>query len=235
MQVEGINVHVTRKGNFESTIVLLHGWGQNQYMMKFLQDYFCEQYTVVNLDLPGFGESDEPPCVWNIEDYADFLYKVLDNLQVKNIMFIAHSFGARIALRYAKKYPVKKMILTGAAGIQPKRGIYYHTKVSLYKMLKKLSIHPKMGSEDYQRASPIMKGVLVSTVEDDLRPILSDIKTETLLVWGEKDKETPLWMGKVMEKELRNAALIVLPKEDHFAYFHRSMQFCRIAEVFFQS
>ena len=52
------------------------------------------------------------------------------------------------------------------------------------------------------------------------------------MVWGEKDTATPLWMGRVMEEELPNAALVVLPKEDHFAYFHLSMQFCRIVDAF---
>ena len=78
----------------------------------------------------------------------------------------------------------------------------------------------------------IMKGVLVASVEDDLSGILKDISTETLLVWGEKDTATPLWMGRVMEEELPNAALVVLPKEDHFAYFHLSIQFCRIVDAF---
>ena len=77
-----------------------------------------------------------------------------------------------------------------------------------------------------------MRGVLVASVEDDLRPLLKDIATETLLVWGERDTATPLWMGRVMEEELPDAALVVLPKEDHFAYFHLSIQFCRIVDAF---
>ena len=153
-------------------------------------------------------------------------------MQITRVNFIAHSFGARIALRYAYRYPVEKMVLSGAAGIQAKRGLGYHIRVKTYKLLKRLHAAPAMGSSDYQNASPIMKGVLVASVEDDLRGILKDISTETLLVWGEKDTATPLWMGRVMEEELPNAALVVLPKEDHFAYFHLSIQFCRIVDAF---
>ena len=86
------------------------------------------------------------------------------------------------------------MVLTGAAGIQAKRGLGYHIRVKTYKLLKKLHAAPAMGSSDYQSASAIMKGVLVASVEDDLSGILKDISTETLLVWGEKDTATPLWM-----------------------------------------
>ena len=201
-------------------------------MMKFLQDHLCDTFTVINLDLPGFGESGEPPRVWSVDDYVDFLQELLDHLQITHVSFIAHSFGARIALRYAYRFPVEKMVLTGAADIQAKRGLGYHIRVKTYKLLKKLHAAPAMGSSDYQSASAIMKGVLVASVEDDLSGILKDISTETLLVWGEKDTATPLWMGRVMEEELPNAALVVLPKEDHFAYFHLSIQFCRIVDAF---
>ncbi|MCR0262629.1 alpha/beta hydrolase [[Clostridium] innocuum] len=230
--IQDIKVNVTRSGNGAPAVVLLHGWGQNQYMMKFLQDHLCDSFTVVNLDLPGFGESEEPRTVWSVDDYATFLHELLMHMHLTRVIFIAHSFGARIALRYAYRYPVEKMVLTGAAGIQAKRGLSYHIRVKTYKLLKRLHAAPAMGSSDYQGASPVMRGVLVASVEDDLRPLLKDIATETLLVWGERDMATPLWMGRVMEEELPDAALVVLPKEDHFAYFHLSIQFCRIVDAF---
>lgn len=231
MIIRGIQWNVNVCGEGEA-IVLLHGWGQNQYMMKFLADYFKEHYKVVNMDLPGFGESDEPDTVWDIQMYADALQELLTTLQIHRPILIAHSFGARIALRFALCYPVDKMVLTGAAGIKNKRGFSYYLRVYTYKALKKINIKLNMGSSDYQAASPIMRGVLVASVEEDMRECLCHIACPTLLVWGEKDTQTPLWMGKLMEREIPDAALIVLKKEDHFAYFHQSMKFTRIVEAF---
>lgn len=229
--IQTISMNVIVQGSGDA-IVLLHGWGQNQYMMKFLQDHLCKEYKVVNMDLPGFGESEEPPEVWNIEAYADCLHELLASLKIVQPVLIAHSFGARIALRYALRYPVHKLLLTGAAGIKSKRGLSYYIRVYTYKGLKKLHLQANMGSEDYQSASPIMKGVLVASVEDDIRGELKNIPCETLLVWGEKDMQTPIWMGRVMEEEIPNATLIILPKEDHFAYFHQSLQFTGIVDAF---
>lgn len=224
-------LHVIVKGE-GAPIVLLHGWGQNQYMMKFLQDYFCTEYKVINLDLPGFGESDEPKDVWTIQDYAMCIHELLLYLHVEKPIIIAHSFGARIALRYALIYPVSKMVLTGAAGIRTKRGWHYYMRVYTYKALKYLHIKTAMGSVDYQNASGVMRGILVASVEDDISDELKNIICDTLLVWGEKDTQTPVWMGKKMEKEMQHATLIVLPKEDHFAYFHQSMRFKNIVEAY---
>lgn len=231
-QIRNTNIHVLVEGNGPQGVVLLHGWGQNAYMMKFLQDHLCAEYTVVNMDLPGFGQSEEPKRVWTIQDYALMLEELLDKLHIQKPILIAHSFGARIALRYSAEHEVKQLILTGAAGIKPHHSLVWYGKVYTYKLLKKLHVANRMGSVDYQQASGVMRGILVASVEEDLRPLLPRIRCETLLVWGEKDSETPLWMGKVMEKTMPHATLIVLPKEDHFAYFHCSQQFLRIVDAF---
>ncbi len=97
---------------------LLHGWGQDMRMMRLIQNELKDHYRVVNLDLPGFGESDEPSAPWGIEEYACFIHEIAEHDQMEAPILIAHSFGARIAIRYASRYPTKKMVLSGAAGIR---------------------------------------------------------------------------------------------------------------------
>lgn len=229
--IHNINIHVIVKGQ-GNPILLLHGWGQNQYMMKFLQDNLEHNYKVMNLDLPGFGESDEPKEVWDLHAYVACIHELLEAYQMVNPIIIAHSFGARIALRYALQYPVNRMILTGAAGIRQKHTMRYYLRVYTYKFLKKLHLQPVMGSVDYKNASPIMQGVLVASVNDDIKNELKNITCDVLLVWGEYDVQTPLWMGKEMEKELSNGTLVIIKHGDHFAYFHNSQQFLRIVHAY---
>lgn len=231
MIVQGMYWNVTVQGTGEA-IVLLHGWGQNLYMMKFIADHFAKEYQCVNMDLPGFGKSDEPHEVWDIHRYVVGLHEVLAQLGIERAILIAHSFGARIALRYAMRYPVNKMILSGAAGIQDHHGIQYYMRIYTYKMVKRLHIGVRMGSYDYQKATKIMRGVLIESLKDNLESSLSHVACVTLLVWGEKDQQTPLWMGKRMQKEIPNATLIVLRRGDHFAYFHQSMRFIYVVEAF---
>lgn len=229
--ISSCRIHYEVSGNGRA-MVLLHGWGQNIQMMQFIQEYFQETYRVVNIDLPGFGDSEEPKEVWGIYEYTNAIKALLEELSMEEPILVAHSFGARIALRYSYLYPVRKMILTGAAGIKNRHGISYYIKVYAYKLVKRIHPPKKMGSTDFQSASTIMKGVLVRSVEEDLRGLLHDITCETLLVWGEEDQATPLWMGKIMEKEMRNATLIVLEEDDHFAYFHQAQRFLAIMECF---
>lgn len=222
-----LNVNVCGEGN---CIVLLHGWGQSQKQMAFIQEALAKQYCVVNLDLAGFGESEEPPFAWSMEQYSDVLYDLLKELHCEMPLLIAHSFGARIAFHYAYKYPCSGLILTGAAGIKPPRNIHYYLKVYTYKLLKRFLKGKQMGSDDYQKATAKMKAVLVQCVNEDITPLLSHIKIPTLLIWGNQDQVTPPWMGKKMAKLMPNAHYIPI-QGGHFAYLNNEV-FINIVDAY---
>ncbi|MBO7157839.1 MAG: alpha/beta hydrolase, partial [Clostridia bacterium] len=66
--------------------------------------------------------------------------------------------------------------------------------------------------------SPMMKQVLSKSVNTDLTPLLPSISAPTLLVWGEKDTATPLYMAKIMERRMQDAGLFVIPGAGHFSF-----------------
>ncbi|MEG0423298.1 MAG: alpha/beta hydrolase, partial [Erysipelotrichaceae bacterium] len=67
---------------------------------------------------------------------------------------------------------------------------------------------------------------------EDISKDLNKISCPTLLVWGNKDEQTPLWMGKKMEKQMPNAKLVVFQGDDHFAYFHQMRRFLEVCDCF---
>ena len=231
LEIMGCQINVKVSGEGQG-VLLLHGWGQNMFMMKFIQDELRNHYKVVNVDLPGFGKSSEPEFSWGIVEYANAMKELMRIYNIKKPILIAHSFGARIAFAYALKYPVEALILTGAAGIKKKQSFGQKFRIKMYKMLKQLSIPISMGSQDYQKASSIMKGVLVKSVNYDITPYLKEIHVPTMLVWGKKDTETPIWMGKTMCREMPNAKLVCIENEGHFAYFTQGIRFLRIVNCF---
>jgi pimeloyl-ACP methyl ester carboxylesterase len=218
-------------------VIVMHGWGQNLEMMYSVVNSLKDNYLVYNIDLPGFGYSDEPNFPYTISDYQCFLEEFIKVNKIVDPIIIGHSFGCRIAIKYAAHNDnVKALILTGAAGIAPKRSIFYYLRVYSYKFFKLFKDVPfikhyiqemisNSGSEDYKNSSPIMKEVLKNTVNEDLSPYLSKIKVPTLLVFGSKDDATPLWMGQQMKRDIPNAKLIVYEKLSHYAYVENSVRF----------
>ena len=219
-------------------IVLLHGWGQNIEMMKFLGDRFCEDYRITILDFPGYGESPEPSSAWFISDYCELVHDLIVKLKIDNPILIGHSFGGRVAIKYASLYDVSKLVLFGAPCIRKNKELDAKTKFLKWaKTLPGMNgigeyMKKYIGSRDYKAASPIMRQVLVNTVNEDLSEDAKKIKCPTLLIWGTNDTEAPIEDARELEKLLSDGALIEL-SGTHYAYIENLNQVTNILYHFF--
>ena len=90
----------------------------------------------------------------------------------------------------------------------------------------------RRGSADYRAASGVMRGTLVRIVNEDLTPVLPTLHLPVLLIWGDQDTETPLEDGRLMERLIPDAGLVVFEGAGHYAYLEQPDRFCRIVEVF---
>lgn len=73
------------------------------------------------------------------------------------------------------------------------------------------------GSEDYKKLSGAMRATFVNVVNEDLRRYLRDIKSPSLMIYGEDDADTPVYFGEIMEKEIADSGLCVLKNAGHFS------------------
>jgi pimeloyl-ACP methyl ester carboxylesterase len=73
-----------------------------------------------------------------------------------------------------------------------------------------------------------MRGTLSNVIPCDLRPLMPQIRTDTLLLWGEGDTATPLSDGQEMEQLLPRAGLAVVKNAGHFPYVDNPAQFFAI-------
>ncbi len=245
---DGLNVHLTDSESGSSCIILMHGWGCNLTTLASIERValICG-YRVVNIDFPGFGKSDEPQEVWGVEKYTEMLEYLVDQLKLDSPALLGHSFGGRVAILYASRRPVSKLILVDAAGIKPRRSFNYYRKVYTFKLIKRLlylligkeraekkldARRSKAGSSDYASASPMMRRILSKVVNEDLSARLSLISAPTLLVWGENDTATPLRDAKIMETNIPDAGLVVFPGCGHYSFLDNPSQFAAVLRSF---
>jgi pimeloyl-ACP methyl ester carboxylesterase len=244
--IDGIRINYMDEGKGKN-VLLLHGWGGSIQTMMPIFNILKDRFRVVTLDLPGFGRSDTPKVPWNSYDYAECINKFINKLNLRDLILFGHSHGGRISIILASKYDfVKKLILIDSAGIIPKRKTKYYIKVYGFKLLKKLyfmlpgknkearmeKFYMKFGSRDYRDAEGIMRQTMVKVINDNLMNLLSLIKAPTLLIWGENDQDTPLYMGKMMENEITDSGLVVLKGAGHYSYVDNYDQFRAVINVF---
>ena len=162
----------------------------------------------------------------------------IENLKIKNPTLIGHSFGGKISLLYASMYEVKKLVLFGSPF---KKEIKKESlKLKVLKTLKKVPVINKLegfakkhiGSEDYKNASPIMREILVGTVNLDIENEVSKIKAPTLIIWGDLDEAVPLERAYELEKLISDSAVIVYEGCTHYAYLERLGQTINILKSF---
>ena len=238
--VNGIKINCLLKKNGDKKIIFLHGWQGSTDSFIGVADRLCG-YEMLLIDMPPFGKSSQLNRPFCIDDYSEILKQITERFQYDKFSIVAHSFGCRIALKFAAKYPekVEKMVLTGAAGLRPKRTLKYRINVLKYKLTKKMVDKGflkrerlnKFGSKDYKALSDDMKKTFTKIVNEDLSGELKKIMCPVILYFGRNDKETPLYMARKMEKNIDDCALITV-EGGHFAYITHINAFSRIISEF---
>ena len=239
-KVRGVNINYEYNDiNKDTTIVLLHGWGQNIEMMKPLGENFNKYYNILYIDLPGFGKSDEPKEVWSVYDYSNVLHELFLELGLKKIILIGHSFGGRISLIYSSIYKVEKLVCLASPYCRELTKL--PKKTIIYKKLKKIwglrwianIMKNFIGSSDYKKASEIMRGVMVESINIYMVEDIKKIEAPTLLIWGTLDTAVPLKRAYELESLIKDAGVVVYEGATHYAYLERLNQVVSVLYSFF--
>ena len=90
----------------------------------------------------------------------------------------------------------------------------------------------RMGSADYKAASPLMRKVLVNTVNEDLTDLLPGIRQSTLLIWGTLDTATPISDAETMERLIPDAGLARIEGAGHFSFLENPPLYNAILAAF---
>ncbi len=219
-------------GEAAAPLLMLHGWGHSIGNLRHFGELLGEDRKVFVLDLPGFGSTPEPGSVWGTADYADAILRFMDSQGLTQVDLFGHSFGGRISIHLAATNPerVRKLVLCNSAGLRLPPALKKRLRLAAIRKtgaaLKTIDrvfgrnlfqtwFSPRFGSADYKRASGTLRNILVRTINEDLAALLPAIRSETLLLWGRLDTETPIEAGQMMHRLIPGAELIVLDNHGH--------------------
>lgn len=251
MNINGLSVEYDVKGSGKYNILILHGWGANYDTFKPVIADLSSHFKIWMLNFPGCGASEEPKEVWNVEAYAKLVSEFMKVQKIQNPIVFGHSHGGRVAIYMAaqKDCKFRKLVLIDSAGVKPKRKSNYYFKVYGFKAIRFLSKQPgfswlladfmeeyrqKYGSADYKSATPMMRQILSTVVNEDLTPLMPSIDLPTLLIWGAKDTATPLSDGKTMEKLIPGSGLVTFEHAGHYAYLDNLSGFLAVVKNFLE-
>ncbi len=178
----------------------------------------------------GFGDNLNMEYPYSLDDYVKDLKEYFIKNNIVRPHVIAHSFGGRVILKalYAEPDLVDKLVLAGSAGLKPKKTLKKRIKKLLFNILKRFIKKQRLKafySKDYLQLSPVMKESFKLVVNENLDYTLSSIKNCTLVAFGEKDRETPLYMAKKFHQQIKGSRLLIIKDAGHFCFIDKPHKF----------
>lgn len=213
---------------------MLHGYMSDSRSFYYQQNFFSNNgFFVTSPDFPGFGSSAPLTAAWSVGDYADWLGDFIAARNLFGAHIMAHSFGARVAIKLLSKGNVAgKVVIVGGAGIVKPRTLSYRVKVVAYRLVRRVApsfAESRFGSREYRTLPPVMKQSYKKIVNEDLLVDASKIQNDVLLVYGREDGVTPVNdEGIAFHSAICRSVLVTMPG-DHFCFCSRHQLFNEIA------
>lgn len=211
-------------------MLALHGWGRSHSDFDAVLTGLVGMHEgagAVALDLPGFGASPAPPAPCGAAGYAELVRPVLGECSPR-VVLVGHSFGGRIAVELAARFPetVSALVLCGVPLLRrtDRRGARPALRYRIGRGLHRCGLlgegtmermRQRYGSADYRRATGVMRDVLVTAVNETYEDQLGRISQPVELVWGRQDDEVPVEIAERAARLLTDPQLTVLEGVGH--------------------
>jgi pimeloyl-ACP methyl ester carboxylesterase len=223
------------------TVVLLHGFGGNKDIWNRFSAALSEDNHIIVVDLPGHGKSISSKNLnYSISNQAEMLELFLAAKKIKKIHIIGNSMGGAIALKYTGQYAdkVKSLTLVDALGMIKTKSEFVEefertglnpffdicTEVAFEKLMNFSMQKPPyipgmmMGylvNEKCARAD-IEKVIFNDMIKDsDLGVVAKNIKTPTLIIWGQKDRILHIDNAQLFHTTIKGSQLVIFKELGH--------------------
>jgi pimeloyl-ACP methyl ester carboxylesterase len=230
-------VRAVRAGQGDTTILLIHGFGESLTTWRAVFDPLAARAKVVAIDLPGFGASQKPDTRYSLAAQTERLSRFIDRWTPGPLIVMGHSMGGELAASLALARPdrIGLVVLIAPAGYRIGLGFIIDTMyprkaatVGRYLGLRSFvtPIHDPgwlaepdsaadydlTGDPEYTRAAA---RVLQEFDFVGLRDRFQAISQPTLLVWGGNDPVIPFAAADSIARLIPCVRFVPLPTAFH--------------------
>jgi pimeloyl-ACP methyl ester carboxylesterase len=226
-------------------VVFVHGFGSRLESWRMVQPNIAKSHRTISFDQRGFGLSERSEGEYGPESHAADVIALMDALHVERAILVGHSYGCGVVLRAALRHPerVAGIVLVSPFALDEQVGSYFHWAQvpglgeamfsaqftdfpgEKYQLAFGPESRAKFVSvaalDEVQRiqaqpgttyaALATIRGMDYAKVEKDYAAIRAPIT----VVWGEKDRVTPIKMLDTLAARLPNAKFVRVPAVGH--------------------
>jgi 4,5:9,10-diseco-3-hydroxy-5,9,17-trioxoandrosta-1(10),2-diene-4-oate hydrolase len=237
-------------------VVLLHGAGAGAVTWYKTIGALSKHFQVIAPDIVGYGESDKPNAPYDRAYYSKWLLDFIEEQAITHFSLVGNSQGGAIAIQFALDNPnkIERLVLVDSAGLSKRVsfgalfGLFllnlFPSKLALKWMEHYLFCNSKCVDNAYAEYTlhvNKMPGGNLAFLKGKgkaVRPFtpeeLERIKTNVLIVWGEKDRFFPSSDARRACAFIPNCSLKVLPETGHLPFFEKPNEFNNLLIEFLQ-
>lgn len=224
--------------------VLIHGFLSSTFSYRHLIPLLAQHGTVVALDLPPFGRSEKSTrFTYSYRNLANIVIRLIEHLQLSNVILVGHSMGGQISLYVSRLRSdlIAKTVLLCSSGYLSRFNLpliyssylpFFHLCIKnsiarkgvRYNLLNVVHDEDLIDEEMMQGyAAPFYDNRIFQALTRMIRDREGDltsheiqqIKTPSLLIWGEEDRVVPIKIGHRLHNDLENSRFIAYEKTGH--------------------
>ena len=227
-------------------LVLVHGFLGSSKMWEPQINFFKKYFRVISPDLPGFGKSNKVKSLQSIQLIAKLLLEALEKKKIDKFNLLGHSMGGMIVQEMAKKAgnKISKLVCysTGPRGEMPERfetvdesreNLKTKGLETIARDIAKTWFIKKENAKYFNICIEAGKQTSVEAVDNALIAFknwngvgtLKNIKNETLIIWGDKDKSYNLEQVQTLKKNILNSMLVIFKDCAHNVHLEKIDEF----------
>ncbi len=259
IRVRGIEMAYELEGS-GPPVVLLHGYPFNRSMWRAQVEALQGSFRVITPDLRGLGETEGGAEAATMNEMAQDVAALLDELKITRVILGGLSMGGYVSLAFTRRFPLRvRSLVLADTRPQPdtdearrareeqaqkalKEGMTSITDIILKKALapSTLAERPEIvarvremiGATKPEGAAAALRGM---AARSDQTNFLASILAPTLIIVGSLDQLTPPKDAELMHGEIRGSRLVVIEGAAHVSNLERPEEFNRALTEFLRA
>jgi non-heme chloroperoxidase len=228
-------------------VVMLHGVTDSWRSFEPVLPHLPDSIRAIAVTQRGHGDAPKPDAGYLIEDLAEDVVELLDDLGIGRAIVTGHSMGAWVAQRVAIDHPERLLgvVLAGSLGgtvaddpefvafAEEMATVQDPIPAELAREFQESTVATPLSpealdtfvAESLKLPARVWRAAFGGFVELDQAEELAGVNTPALLVWGDRDAFTPRGTQDALLETLAESRLVVYEGVGHAVHWEQPERF----------
>jgi non-heme chloroperoxidase len=227
-------------------VVMLHGGTDSWRSFEPVLPHLPDSIRAIALTQRGHGDAPKPETGYRIEDLAEDVVELLDDLGIGRAMVVGHSMGAWVTQRLAIEHPKRLLgvVLAGSfsgtvddpefvAFAEEMATVQEPVPAELAREFQESTVATPLSAEaldtfvaeSLKLPARVWRALFRGFVDVDHAEELATVNTPALLVWGDRDAFIPREVQDELLEALADSRLVVYEGVGHAVHWEQPERF----------